>query len=510
MSTAPSDPEKYSIDEIMERLKASPSENPEDGELVTRADGSQAIRVRKRKRRTAQPHKEQSLRSRRSRIIQVALALSLVILAVLTIGAGVIYANSKPFREGLVEKIGKSSGAKADLAQFRMNPQTANAASLTLDWPAGNVLKNLFLRGVNAEVFPTSFFGKSMNGEEVTFGESTLALQLPKQGESLRFTAASEGELPINFKRYRAPVFNLRLDGQDGSIFALWKTEASLSAQTATGLPQLRLYRGELGVKGWPKLRMDRSLIEFRGNEINIVGLRLQHETDDRGALAFSGTIAPYQPEKLSSLSVSIESFPITGIAGPSLGRLVYGRVDSVSSTKSNYLSFKPSDDASPVMEVAFGVTPTATIELQGFPFLLALSQLLDGDEWFQKPVFESDATGVILREKGTVSFRNLNFENKARMAVRGDLSLAANQSLSGTLKIGIPETMIPKGSRLLSILGPMQDGFRWVDVKIGGSATAPTDNFKDIYAQSEPPREKTPGGLGPEGSTFEELTRPR
>ena len=135
MSAAPSEPEKYSIDEMMERLKTSPPENPENGELVTRPDGSQAIRVRKRKRRTSQPHKEEASRNRRAKIFQVAAALILVFVAALIIGAGIIYANSAPFRESLVRKIAAGSGASVELQQFRMNPQTANAGGLVLDWP---------------------------------------------------------------------------------------------------------------------------------------------------------------------------------------------------------------------------------------------------------------------------------------------------------------------------------------------------------------------------------------
>ncbi len=42
---APSDPEKYSLDDMMDRLKNRPDEEPiENGELITRTDGSQAIR----------------------------------------------------------------------------------------------------------------------------------------------------------------------------------------------------------------------------------------------------------------------------------------------------------------------------------------------------------------------------------------------------------------------------------------------------------------------------------
>ena len=67
MSGSTGDPERYSLEEMMERLKAKPSSTPDpaDGELVTRADGTQAIKVRKRKRRSHQPQKEARTRARR-------------------------------------------------------------------------------------------------------------------------------------------------------------------------------------------------------------------------------------------------------------------------------------------------------------------------------------------------------------------------------------------------------------------------------------------------------------
>jgi hypothetical protein len=99
-------PEKYSIDEMMDRLKQSSAENPDNGELVTRADGTQAVRVRKRKRRSKQPHKQDAQRTRRARVIQIAAAFVLVILAALTAGIGIIYANSSPFRNSLVANSG--------------------------------------------------------------------------------------------------------------------------------------------------------------------------------------------------------------------------------------------------------------------------------------------------------------------------------------------------------------------------------------------------------------------
>jgi hypothetical protein len=509
MPAAPREPEKYSIDEMVGRLKGPAEENPEDGELVTRSDGSQAIRVRKRKRRSTQPHKEKSSRNQRARIIQLSAALILVFLAVLAVLGAVIYANSAPFRKGLIQMIGQSSGATPELQTFRINPRTAIAGSLTLEWPAGNMLKSLSLGGLTAEVFPTSFLGKSMTGEEVTVNGATLDLQFPQAGEPVLYFKALD-ELPIQFNRYRTPKFNIQLAGSGNPIIGLYNSEASLSSKTLRGLPQLRLFRGNFVVNGWPKLRMDRALIEFRGNQVDVIAFRVLHESDDRGSLSFSGTVSPLQTDRPSTLTANLEAFQTSGIVGPKFGHLISGKVDSVSSATSNFLSFTPVENSSPVLDLAFSVSPTSSIELRGFPFLFALSQLLDGNEWYEKPVFDSDASGVIHRENGTVSFRNLDFQSKGLLSIKGDLAMTATEALSGNLKVGLPESMIPKTSRLKSMFGPTQEGFRWISLNISGAAAAPNDNFKELYEESRVTKDTTPTSGSPEESTFEELTRPR
>lgn len=510
MPAAPSEPEKYSIDEMMSRLTGSASDDPAEGELVTRSDGSQAVRVRKRKRRSNQPHKEKSEKIRRSRMVQVSAALILIFLAALAVGGAVVYANSKPFRDGLIRMIGESSGGTPALQTFRMNPRTANAGSLTLDWPAGNVLKNLTLRGLIAEISPTSFFGKSLNGEEIRVAQASLTLRIPNSSEARRAINKPETAIPIQFKRYRTPLFNLTLTGEDTTVLSLLKSEASLSNDTSSGFPQLSLYRGDLAIPEWPRFRIDRALIGFRGDATEIVGLRVLHEINDRGSLTFSGTISPFKPDQVSILSVNVDAFEISGLVGPALGHLISGSIDSISSAKSSFLSFRPTEDSSPVMEVTFNVSPLSAIELNRFPFLFNMSYLLDEDKWFEKPLFDSDATGVIHREKGVVSFRNLNLESKGRMTIMGDLSMAANQTLSGNLRVGLPESIIPKTSRLKAMLSPAEDGFRWISLKIGGTAAAPSDDFKELYDQSRMPVETAPATSGTEGSTFDELTRPR
>ena len=76
-----SDPERYSIDDMMDRLQTrSPDDDSDsgDGKLVIRADGSKAIRVKRRKRRSRQPKKESEIRKRKVRMIQIIAVIILV------------------------------------------------------------------------------------------------------------------------------------------------------------------------------------------------------------------------------------------------------------------------------------------------------------------------------------------------------------------------------------------------------------------------------------------------
>lgn len=513
MPALPSDPEKYSIDEMMDRLKTSPLDTAEEGQLVTRADGSQAIRVRKRKRRSSQPQKEELKRVRKARMMQVSAALVLVLGAALAVGTGIVYANSSPFREALVEKISRTSGAAVELEQFRMNPQTANSNKLSLKWPEGNVIRDFSLRGLTAEIYPISFLGKSMTGEDVSIAEGSVSLQLPTPGKALRNAEADAGkDAEVRFNRYRIPLFHATVGDPSAPLIRLSKSEASLNTSGINGRPQMTLYRGDVSIVGWPKFQVDRALIEFRGSETDIIGIRLLQDQDERGALELSGTVYPYQSGRLSTLAVKLEAFELAGVAGPEMGRLFSGRIESLSAAKSNFLSFRPSADPSPTLDLTFRVTPTSKIEMQGFPFLFALSRMLD-DEWFERPTFEADAEAVFRNENGTLSLRDLNFVSKGRMALMGEITMAPDRTLTGDLQVGVAEPVVAsmKDPRLDSVFSGSADGFRWITLKISGSSTAPTDTFKEILAAAAaaPKSEPTAPTTGPE-STFEELTRPR
>jgi hypothetical protein len=511
MPDIPSEPEKYSIDEMMERLKNVPTGNPEDGELVVRADGTQAIRVRKRKRRSSQPAKTNAKARSRSGGTRQAVGLALFFIVALAVGVALVYANSSTYRSSLTQNIEQVTGANVKITQFRMNPKTANAGSLLLDWPEGNVVRSLALKGLTAEISPTSFLGGRMSGAEVTALSGTLALQIPKGGQPLRHSPAPESVSSAPFKRYRVPVLDVTLGDPAAPMVRLLKSEASLNPDAIGGRSQVSLYQGELAMTHWPKLRLDRALIEFHNQETDVISLRVFHESAKKGFLEVTGTIHPFDSQRTSTLAVTLDSFDMSGIIGPALGGVIAGEVDSLPVATSNFLSFVPVKDSSPVLNVSFRRNSSSNITLQGLPFLLALARTLE-DSWFERPTFDGDSGGVIHRENDRVSVRQIDLVSKSRMALQGEISMTANRDLSGSLELGISEPMLDASvnARFQAMFGPEKNGFRWLTLKIGGSAAAPSDNFKELFLAASPGQKAAPTPDESRRSTFDELTRPK
>lgn len=508
---APSEPEKYSIDEMMDRLKSRPEEDPlHDGELVTRADGTQAIKVRKRKRRSHQPHKEMLKKTRRARMIQVSGALLLLLMAAFAVGSAIVYANSAPFREGVIRMIGETVGAEVQLEEFRVNPSHAVAGRLVLKWPDDGIVRDLTIRGVSASIAPAFFLGKSISGEEVNCAEGTLNLGAPTNIAAPTASATAAKPLPIHFKRYAIPRFNVRMGDPTRPAASLTESEASFQVDSENGRPQLLLNRGLIQLPGWPKIRMDRAHIEFRDREMDIVGMRLLHESDNRGILELVGTVSPYATDRPSTLDVRMESFLLSGIAGPELGQLFAGRIDTQSKVKSNYLTFTPGASSGATLAVTFRNALNSSFDLQGFPFLSHLALML-GDKWFEHPVFENEANGTLRRQDAMVTLEDLYLEQKTRMALRGNLTLAADRQLSGTLEVGITEAMIKSSEdpKLEAMFGDTDEGFRWLALKISGSGGKPVDNFLEIVDSTKSAKAGPAPGTEEKVPSFEDLTEP-
>jgi len=505
MSSNPAEPENYSLDDMMDRLQKRESTPEDSGQLVTRADGSQAIKVRKRKRRSTQPHKEASKRANRLRAIQVSSAFVLLVLLLLAGGALIVYANSPGYRSGVAAKIGAASGGKITLNQFRVNPTGSNTGAADFEWPDGNALETLHLNGIRTKSLVTSLMGKTWAAGDISANQGSLHLKLPKSGEPLRFQPDPGDDLPVSFERLGVAKMDFTVGNATAPALKLQQSEASFYPKSASGNSTLRLSRGTLAIPTWPVFQLDRALLEFRGPEVIVSNVKILHELDPIGHIELTGIFNAEALGSEQSLAVAMESFSLNGVAGQSLGLLLNGRVDSIDARSTNLLTFS-SDDPTGRLSVALSSSANSAPRMNRFAFLPILAKILT-NHWYNEPAFEDGMTCTLIREKGRIRLTELSLTSKTQLRITGELNASTDESLSGTLRVGLPDaSLIAAGNeKLKQTFTESAEGFRWVTLKISGTTARPTDNFAALY---EGASETATGTSTP--STFEQLTAPK
>jgi hypothetical protein len=511
MSSESSDPERYSISEMMDRLKERSSNNPSPGELVTRADGSQAIKVRKRKRRSDQPERDVQKQSRRLRALQLSALLVGVVVLLLVCGGALFYYNGSPFRNKVLERISVSSGATAEVSQFRVTPIGVNAADLSLKWPEHSVLKSLYLKGVSAELQATSFLGQYWSGDEITALSGELLIDQPAEGGG---PLLGEGlDTHFRFTRFRSPSMSVIVGSRASPAMSISETEISFYPQTLNARPEMRITKGTVAFRnGLPPLKIDRGFFGFTGRQVDVVSLRVEDPSDPLAVIELSGPLGPFTANKVSTLNIGkVEDFPLEHLTGLDLGNILTGRIESRERPNSNFLSFSSGSMDSRRVVLAFRGGFSSQLTLSNLPFLGELARMLD-DKGYEQPVIDSGASGI-LRLSGTgCSIEDLRLEAKSRMIVRGSLAVSSSKALSGHLEIGIPTKQVSKLLRGLdSSFSPPREEMRWIEIEVSGTTLSPADDFeKQVKASISPAHPDPSAPPSTPRSLFEDATRAR
>ncbi|BCU79793.1 hypothetical protein [Luteolibacter sp. LG18] len=506
MSSDPREPENYSISEMMDRLKERSNGDRSNGELVTRADGTQAIKVRSRKRRSHQPHRENEQRARRMRAVQLVAVVVVLGLLLVVAGGVVVYMNGSGYRNGVMAKAGAASGAKVDATQFRVTPIGANAMTLSFDWPDSVPLKKLNLQGVSAELRVTSFLGQPWTGEEVTAQKGELLVGVPSEGSEI----ASTGGSNFKFNRFRCSNLSMYFGDPRGPAMSILGSEVSLYPKGSDGRPELRLNRGTVKFrKNLPDFALDRALIGVTGRQLDIVSLRLRESGDGKGSVELVGQVESGGSGRATTLDVAAKDLPLEYLAGPELGRLLHGRIETRSTPNSNFLTFDPAKPDAQRVVISFQGGFGSSMQLAQLPFLAQLRTMFN-DEGFQDLDLESGSSGVLRINGAETSLDDLRLESKGRLMIRGGISMSAGKALSGRLEVGLPAPLVAGKPRLDAAFGPKREDMRWLEVTVSGTVAAPVDDFdKKVFAQGairssgEAPKE-------PAASEFEKLTQPR
>lgn len=482
-----SEPEKYSIDEMLDRLK---NRGDGEGQLVTRADGTKALKVRKRKRRTDQTRDKLKAQNQRMQLFQIAGFIIFMVAMLIIGGILILYSNSSAFRSGLIAKIEKVTGSDIEIQQFRMNPATASAAHVKMSWSEPYALHRLEARGLKAKISPISFFGKVFQGQEITAETGNLHLTAPGAGVDFSAQKGDAKNSSIKFDRYSVASMNVFFTKEEALDKMVENIEVSYLPTKISKGGEIRLNRGLLKMKGWPSLELDRSYIQVRGKELDIKSLRFRMPAvqsqgiQDKGSVVLSGVIKPQDEGVTHKLDVNLESFQISPLLGSGLGRFFHGKTVLNPDENSNTLQFTPGSGQDALLKLNMAHAIDSRIGVSQFKFLGNLSVVL-GDRWYELPSFDHEVKMLLKRSGENVELESIYLEQRARMLIKGKMAtLDSAGNISGKLEVGLPEIVIAssKDRRLNVLFGPLKDGYRWINIELSGTGVAPDDDFKTQY----------------------------
>jgi hypothetical protein len=497
------DQRNYSVDEMMDRLRDGEREkrNQPQSEMVTRPDGTQVVRVRKRKRRSRQPKAEAAKATKLQRKWLVVLgAVGIACLLVLAVAMLLLLAkyNSKGFQNGLEERINGNVGAETAIKGLSVTPLRARARTVSLDWGDGSFLDSLTLNSVTADTGIMSLLGADWSGEEVLAANGHLKVTQPAPRGPEGPGAIPSSAKPFGFIQYQCSFLTIEFGDRkvDGAL--LKNTELSLR-NPAKGAGQVLLRGGTLDAAGWPPMDVDRGTALVSNGALDLISFRATPKIGG-GEVTFK-SVEPIEAGRGAVLAVALADFPLSNLAGTGMEAIVGG----VISSDNGSIQLKDGPLAAAEIRVEFEGSDGY---LKGFPFLDNLRSIF-GDTDYAQPVFES-IRGVYRRGPAGTELQNLEFAHREQMLVRGTIAVATDGELSGRLEVGIPEgrAITATGRKRSAIFSSPEGGFCWVSIDLDGTIQDPGDNFKVLLQRSAHESSRRKNSKDPGESRFDELTR--
>lgn len=511
MPSPDSEPENYSIDDMMDRLR-SRGEGSSDGEaqLVTREDGTQVYKMRKRKRRSHQPKKDKERRKKQFRVVQVVAAVGLVAVTGAAFLASFLYLNSGSYKDSIVERIGIWTGAEPKVTELRLTPVSAAASTMELKWPQGSVLESLKLGPITGDLQTGPLFAGKWKGNELHATHGTLVLKKPVKGGAAVASRPSGAESPFQF-RYRSSKFSVLAGDPSKPALFTRDGEASLLMLQNAGSANFQIEGGSLQVAGWGELGLNFASLQFEKNTMRVGGLRLAPVIGDKGELRIDNPGAkPFDLDGgVNELGVRFFQMPLGALLGPSFGSWLTMTVETPENAEGGKLALQLGDDPELSLRVPFQALSTTDTSASALPMFEVLATHLQ-EPWYQSPRFEVEAKGVVVKTGQGSGLEDLKLEARGRLALTGKVFAKPDGSLDGTLEVGLPASgMGNASSELRSVFSRKAGGWLWASVKISGNSRSPQDNLETLLSSSAATVSPAQGGDEALDDAFKDLTTP-
>lgn len=466
-----------SAEELIKDLKAEALEAEHAqlaGEIVTRDDGSQLVRVRKRKRRSSQPDKVAEMQRRKRKLILVSCVFGIGFLGALAAICSLAFHNSNAYQEKLVRKISSGSGAEVKMEGLSVAMTTASAKSLQMEWSEGQgAIESIKLTQLSGIHNLGGFFGAKWAVPEVT-----------SQGGILILRDSDSPALPLD----RGSVQDIEMDNiRCSKMDVYWQGEKSpwlkglqMDYISEEGGDKISVLNGYFGDRQLEEFKISNGVMRLSPNAA-VLGLYLDHEKSS-GSVRLEGEM-PYGLGKEALLEMHITRLPIRVLVGDQLGSLLEGTVDA-ERAELGYLRGQKNG-----IRLAAELS-SEVLSLSGFSFLPELSSLFN-KQWYNRPIFDGPCSFNLKRKGNAMSLTELTLEAKAQLKITGDIHIDDAGNLSGKLQVGVPlafKSMLVRELRGSSFT-EARGGYLWQEITLSGTVNAPEDDLSDFQAKSDPDR---------------------
>ncbi|MCH7225168.1 hypothetical protein [Haloferula sp. A504] len=506
-----SEPDNYSIDEMMSRLQARGGQDVEgEPQLVTRPDGSQVVRVRKRKRRSHQPHKEAEKRRRRRTLVVTSLVMVLLLTGALAFIAWFFYLNSSGYRDQVAERIEAWTGAELDMRAFRATPVNAAADTIILTWPEDSPAARLKVHAPRVDLKVSSHLTGKWQGQQLGAGSGELVLRAVE--------SPSRVELPDEPLPFRMPIrvsrLNIRFGDGERAAFGVYEASTSLTvANPESPEANIILQSGKCRIGRWGRFDVDFASFRLSHDGVHLGTMRLAPEEVEDAEFELRGEGFPAIPVNggKAEFGLGLQNMPSLILFGNGLGTIIEGTFETDPEDSTGRVSLDVTRLDALGIDVPVRGMSGSDLKFYRFPMFETIADVLDTARFVQ-PSFDPESTLRVVRTGDHVALEEIDLVSEGMMRVRGRIEERRGGALSGQLEVGIAESflVLSETRAVPRVFGKAAGGYRWATVKLAGTTKVPSDDLARQLAgtlESIPPGTDGERGLDEE---FRDLTAPQ
>lgn len=474
-----SEPEKYTIDEMLERLRRKePSSGAPEGEWVTRPDGSQVLKVRRRRRRSKQPQKDLERKKRRRRLFTVGGASAVLFLLAVGFVGWLIFLNSTAYRDGVVSTLGRWTGAQISFHQFRATPVGVGASRVEAVWAEDSPAARLVLQNLQGSLSLGSHLRAQWKGESIRAATGELVL---RSGTPSPIGTGFDGPAPLQLP-VRAANFTVRFGSGERPAAMITGADATFVVPDPDfPASNLVIQDGRFRLEPWGLFNVRFASVRMAPDGVRVGNIQLVPETAPESEIRFVGEDLPALglAGGVSELRVTLKDLSSEILFGEGLGRILDGRFETpAGEAAASLLLLDVTDPGSVRMVVPFQASLAANVSLLKLNVFPELAAALD-DPRLSRPKFQTEARGYLRRDSAQVRIEGLELLSEGLLKVKGHMT-AKGGNLSGSLEIGLPEHSVDAvgSGPLQDLFSPSEGGYQWITVQLSGTLNEPKDDF--------------------------------